>query len=247
MNMKNKVLVSGVLAAVIAVALIGAAVFTPGLVNGSSSSGTTISTSSSSASPSSQSTNTPNQSGSGTLAVLMTDPPTVPDGVTAVYINYSSMEVHFSQAGNQTGWTDLQTSGEIDLMSIVNESQTIASANISSGNFNGLRFNVTSAVVTFQGTNYTADLVYQDHTLYVWIPGGIIVSDGQTTGELALTACADQCNLNVIVCRNRLGLLFLHCSQRVDPGSDQRHSRGRSRHPQKIPAIQSLHKSLRTR
>ncbi len=182
--MKNKVLVSGVLAAVIAVALIGAAVFTPGLVNGSSSSGTTISTSSSSASPSSQSTNTPNQSGSGTLAVLMTDPPTVPDGVTAVYINYSSMEVHFSQAGNQTGWTDLQTSGEIDLMSIVNESQTIASANISSGNFNGLRFNVTSAVVTFQGTNYTADLVYQDHTLYVWIPGGIIVSDGQTTGAM---------------------------------------------------------------
>ncbi len=175
MSTKNKVIVSGVLAAIIAVALIGAVVFTPGLVNKGSTSSTSISTSSSSA-------NAP--SGSGTLAVLMTDPPTVPDGVTAVYINYSSIEVHFADAGNQTGWTDLQTSGEINLMSIVNESQTIASTNITSGKFNGLRFNVTSAVVTFQGTNYTADLVYQEHTLYVWIPGGIVISDGQTTGAM---------------------------------------------------------------
>jgi len=175
MSTKSKVIVSGVLAAIIAVALIGAVVFTPGVVNTSSTSSTSISTSSSSA-------NAP--SGSGTLAVLMTDPPTVPDGVTAVYINYSSVEIHIADAGNQSGWTDLQTKGEINLMSIVNESQTIASTNISSGKFNGLRFNVTSSVVTFQGKNYTADLVYQEHTLYVWIPGGVIISDGQTTGAM---------------------------------------------------------------
>jgi len=114
----------------------------------------------------------------------MTDPPTVPDGVTAVYINYSSVEIHIADAGNQSGWTDLQAKGEINLMSIVNESQTIASTNISSGKFNGMRFNVTSSVVTFQGKNYTADLVYQEHTLYVWIPGGVIISNGQTTGAM---------------------------------------------------------------
>ena len=178
MSTKNKVIVSGVLAAIIAVALIGAVVFTPGVVN----SGSTSSTLTSSSSSSSSSANAP--SGSGTLAVLMTDPPTVPDGVTAVYINYSSVEIHIANAGNQSGWTDLKSSGEINLMSIVNESQTIASTNITSGKFNGLRFNVTSAVVTFQGTNYTADLVYQEHTLYVWIPGGVIISNGQTTGAM---------------------------------------------------------------
>ena len=115
----------------------------------------------------------------------MTDPPTVPDGVTAVYINYSSIEVHFADAGNQTGWTDLQTSGEINLMSIVNESQTIASTNITSGKFNGLRFNVTSAVARVPRNQlHGRILVYQEHTLYVWNPGGIVISDGQTTGAM---------------------------------------------------------------
>ncbi len=185
MSTKSKVIVSGVLAAIIAVALIGAVVFTPGLVSKSPSSGTLISTSSANtSSQSAASSSSSSPSGSGTLAVLMTDPPTVPDGVTAVYINYSDVEVHVANAGNQTGWTDLQTSGSIDLMSIVNESQTIAATNITSGKFNGLRFNVTSAVVTFEGVNYTADLVYQEHTLYVWIPGGIVISNGQTTGAM---------------------------------------------------------------
>jgi len=114
----------------------------------------------------------------------MTDPPTVPDGTTAVYINYSSIQVHVSQDGNYSGWIDLNTSGEINLMSIINSTQTIAATNISSGVFNALRFNVTSAVVTFNGKNYTADLVYQEHTLFVPIPGGITISNGKTTGAV---------------------------------------------------------------
>lgn len=69
-------------------------------------------------------------------------------------------------------------------MSVINGSETVAASNITSGKFNGLRFNVTSAVVTYQGTNYTADLVYQDQTLYVWIPGGIIVNNGQASGAM---------------------------------------------------------------
>jgi hypothetical protein len=193
MSTKSKVIVSGVLAAIIAAALIGAVVFTPGIVNQISSTTTGISTSSSSSSSvntSAQSSSSSSSSaasgsgGSGTLAVLMTDPPTVPDGVTAVYINYTDIEVHIADAGNQTGWTTLTTSGEINLMSIVNESQTVAATNITSGKFNGLRFNVTSATVTFNGANYTADLVYQEHTLYVWIPGGIFITNGQTTGAM---------------------------------------------------------------
>ena len=197
MSTKTKVIVSGVVAAIIAIALIGAVVFTPGIVNGStttssSTSGvistpgstSSVSTSSQSVSSSSSSQENYGTGGSGTLAVMMTDPPTVPDGVTNVYINYSDVEVHFSNAANQTGWTDLNSNGSIDLMSVVNESQTIASTNITSGRFNGLRFNVTSAVVTFNGENYTADLVYQEHTLYVWIPGGIVVTNGQTSGAM---------------------------------------------------------------
>src|SRR5579864_8651035 len=157
MSSKNKALLSGVIAAVIAVALISGLVLTPGLLPKSTTNSSVSSTSTSGGST--------QRSGSGTLAVLMTDPPTVPDGTTAVYINYSDVQVHVSGAGNQSGWTDLQSSGSINLMSIINTTQTIAATNISSGVFNALRFNVTSAVVSFQGKNFTADLIYQEHTL----------------------------------------------------------------------------------
>ncbi len=120
----------------------------------------------------------------GSLAVLMTDPPTVPDGVTSVFINYSNLAIHISSAGNATGWHSLGVAGQIDLMSVINSTQTVAEANITSGNFNALAFNITSAVVTFQGVNYSADLVYQDHELFVPIVGGIDITDGQTSAAV---------------------------------------------------------------
>lgn len=162
MNSKHKVLTSGALAAVIAVALI-TAVFSLGVLGTTLTQGTTK---------------------SGTLAVLLTDPPTVPSGVSAVYITYANLGVHVAQAGNQSGWHSLNTSGEINLMSVINATQTIASANIQSGKFNALAFNITSATVTYNGQNYTADLVYQEHMLIVPIIGGITVSSGQTSAAV---------------------------------------------------------------
>src|SRR5579872_277586 len=103
MSSKNKALVSGAIAAVIAIALISGLVLTPGLLPKS----TTLSSTTTSG-------GSTQRSGSGTLAVLMTDPPTVPDGTTAVYINYSDVQVHVSQDGNNSGWTDLQSSGTIN-------------------------------------------------------------------------------------------------------------------------------------
>lgn len=133
-----------------------------------------VSTSSSTTSPPAQATGS-----SGNVAVLITDPPTVPTGVTSVYITFQNLGIHVSGAGNDTGWHLLNVQGQIDLMSVINSTQTVAAANITSGDFNALEFNVTSATVTFQGSNYTADLVYQRHTLYVPIIGGINVTGGQ--------------------------------------------------------------------
>jgi hypothetical protein len=146
----------------------------------SNSSPQTVGTTESSSSPSGTTQTGP----SGVLAVLMTDPPTVPNGVTDVYITYADLAIHVSGAGNNTGWHTLNMQGQIDLMSVINSTQTIADANITSGNFNALTFNVTSAVVTFQGSNYTSDLVYQNHMLYVPIVGGINVTAGQTSAAL---------------------------------------------------------------
>jgi hypothetical protein len=133
---------------------------------------------------SSPSSSPPASGGTNDLAVLMTDPPTVPDGVTAVFITYANLGIHISLAGNNSGWHVLDLTGQINLMSIINSTQTIVEANVTSGNFNALAFNVTSAIVTFQGVNHTADLVYQNHVLYVPIVGGINVTQGQTSAAV---------------------------------------------------------------
>ncbi len=144
-----------------------------------------ISTSTQSVSTGQASSNSPPASQNGDdLAVLMTDPPTVPNGVTAVYITYADLGIHVSGAGNNSGWHVLDLQGQINLMSIINSTQTIVDANVTSGNFNALAFNVTSAMVTFNGINYTADLVYQQHELYVPIVGGINVTQGLTSAAV---------------------------------------------------------------
>lgn len=118
------------------------------------------------------------------MAVLLTDPPTVPANVTAVYMQYDQVQAHIADAGNQTGWYDLSGSGETNLMGLVNTSQTIANQTLPSGKFNGLRFNVTGVTITYESQNYTAQTIYGENTLYIWIPGGINVTLAQTTAAL---------------------------------------------------------------
>jgi hypothetical protein len=92
----------------------------------------------------------------GTLSLLLTDPPIVPTGVTGVYVTYGNVAVHVSGAGNQSGWTETQTTGTINLMKLVNVSTTIATVKVSSGVYDALRFNISSAQVTYNAKNYTA-------------------------------------------------------------------------------------------
>jgi Domain of unknown function (DUF4382) len=168
MSSRSSVFISGAIAAIIAIVLIGGVLAT-GILNTKTT--TTLSPSTST-------------SGSGTLAVLLTDPPTVPNGTRAVYVTYNYLAVHVAEDGNNSGWHILNARGTIDLMSIINVSQTIASANIQSGVFDKLAFNITSATVTFLGSNYSAYLVYKEHTLFVSVVGGITVTNGQISAAV---------------------------------------------------------------
>ena len=179
MSSKSNVLLSGTVGAVIAIVLI-CGVLASGILNSrptSSSSVTTVTVTNGT-------TNTGTQSGAGALSVLLTDPPTVPNGTTAVYLTYDDLGVHVGGAGNETGWYPLNSRGMVDLMSIINISQTIAATNVQSGVFNAIGFNITSVTVTFDSKNYSAFLVYQEHTLIVPIDGGISISNGQSSVAL---------------------------------------------------------------
>jgi len=111
----------------------------------------------------------------GTLSITLTDPPHVPPGVTAVYVIFSGLAVHISDAGNNSGWTTIKSAGGIELIGTTNVSQTISSAKVQSGIYNLLKFNITSAKVTFDGVNYTAFVPLA--TLVVPIIGGVEVTN----------------------------------------------------------------------
>ncbi len=121
-------------------------------------------------------------SGFGTLQISMQDPPQVPAEVTAVYINYSAIQVHAANAGNQSGWYNVTKSGTVDLTSLIANSKLLGTAKLPSGTYNIVRFNVTSALVTVGGKNYTASV--PSGMVQSVLTGGVDVKSSQPASIL---------------------------------------------------------------
>ena len=113
----------------------------------------------------------------GVLSLLMTDPPHVPTGVTAIYAYYIGLAVHGAQ-----GWTTVAVAGEIELLGTVNVAQTLASTNLPGGRYDQVTFELTSALVTYEGTNYTA--IVQGGHLTIRIQGDTLVTASQPAATL---------------------------------------------------------------
>ena len=107
--------------------------------------------------------------GQGVLSVLLTDPPRTPAGVTAIYVFYSDLAVH-----GPRGWTTIKAAGSIEVMGTVSVGETLASANLPAGSYDAISFDVASALVTYDGANYTAFV--QGGQLSVKIEGSSLVS-----------------------------------------------------------------------
>src|SRR5712691_1076446 len=166
MSTKKNIILSGAAALVVAASILAVAIF----------SGVSLL-------PNANTANTTTSSRApGTLSVLLTDPPHVPLGVTKVYIAYSNLAVHVSEAGNQSGWTLLKSGGSIELLGTVNVSLTISSVKIAAGEYNLLRFNISSAQVTYNGKNYTAFVPRS--ALIVPIVGGIEVNASKSSATI---------------------------------------------------------------
>jgi hypothetical protein len=160
LSSKTNVFVSAAVAAIVAVALVAAVLYTGFLVF-----------------PAREGT-------SGTLSVLLTDPPVLPAGATALYMTYSDMQVHVSDDSNSSGWLNLGASGSINLTSVVNVTETVASSKVQSGSFNALRFQISSATLTYHGSNYSVDVADSHNVLYVPILGGIQIVNGESAATV---------------------------------------------------------------
>lgn len=164
MNGKNKLLPAAIVGVLIAAAIIGGVTvlgqqgILPGL-NSTSSFGQT-----------------------GTLAAQITDPPNVPAGVTGVYITYTDIKVHMVGSDNNT-WDTVANTGSLDLMSVVNISETVGSNSVPVGTYNLVRFDIASATVTYNGKNFTASVPSNQITIPI-NGGGINVAAGGNVGFL---------------------------------------------------------------
>src|SRR3989449_8559532 len=170
MSTKKNIMLSGAAALVVAASILAVSIFSGfSLIPNTNTTKTNTNTTTSNRAP-------------GTLSVLLTDPPHVPVGVTKVYISYSNLQVHVSEAGNKSGWTLLKSGGSIELLSTVNVGQTISSVKIAAGEYNLLRFNISSAQVTYNGKNYTAFV--PTSALTVPIVGGIEVNASKPSATI---------------------------------------------------------------
>lgn len=92
------------------------------------------------------------------VPISITDPPTVPTGTTALYINYSSISVTISKAGSPET-IPINASGRIDLMGLVNESQVIGTFTAQNDSaLDGITFNISSASISIGNATYPVQL-----------------------------------------------------------------------------------------
>jgi DNA-binding transcriptional ArsR family regulator len=92
------------------------------------------------------------------VPISITDPPQVPAGTQSLYVNYSSLKVHLVSAGNSS-WLSINSSGTLNLLSLINESEVIGSAKIPAGSrIDFVKFNISSASITVDNVTYPVGL-----------------------------------------------------------------------------------------
>jgi hypothetical protein len=98
----------------------------------------------------------PNQtSAAASFVVMLTDPPTVPAGTTILDLTYSNVSLHVTYPNGTALWLPVNASGTVNLFSLVNMSQTIASTTIPSGSaVDKIQFTIADVDAVVNGVMY---------------------------------------------------------------------------------------------
>lgn len=99
---------------------------------------------------------TPNQtSATASFLVMLTDPPTAPAGTTVLNLTYSDVSLHVTYLNGTAVWLPVNASGTVNLFSLVNMSQTIASTTIPNGTMvDKIQFTIAGVEAEVNGTVY---------------------------------------------------------------------------------------------
>ncbi len=124
---------------------------------------------------------TVSSSSASQFTLLMTDPPSVPLGTQSLILSYTGIKLHQTGAASGSGFTNLNASGSVNLLSIVNLTQTLAVANVPK--------NESFDSIVFQGA--TATIKLNNVTSNVTIPSGEISAEVNISTSSAGGALVD--------------------------------------------------------
>jgi predicted metal-binding membrane protein len=104
--------------------------------------------------------------------------------VQAIYVTFTSIEVHVANAHSDSGWTTIATSATVNLFTVLNVSKVLGKAQVPAGKYTELRFNVSKVVVTISGVDFTYTI--PSGSLKVPITGGGFQAYGALTVNVEL-------------------------------------------------------------
>jgi hypothetical protein len=94
-------------------------------------------------------------SATASFVVMLTDPPTVPAGTTVLNLTYSDVSLHVTYLNGTAVWLPVNASGTVNLFSLVNMSQTIASTTIPTGSaVDKIQFTIADVDAVVNGATY---------------------------------------------------------------------------------------------
>jgi hypothetical protein len=104
--------------------------------------------------------------------------------IQAIYVTFTSIEVHVANAHSDSGWTTIATSATVNLFTVLNVSKVLGKAQVPAGKYTELRFNVSKVVVTISGVDFTYTI--PSGSLKVPITGGGFQAYGALTVNVEL-------------------------------------------------------------
>lgn len=95
--------------------------------------------------------------GPSNVQVSIRDPPQSPysSSISAIYVTFTSIDVHTANARNDSGWHQIASSATINLFTVLNVSSVLGKASLPAGKYTELRFNISQVIVTISSANFT--------------------------------------------------------------------------------------------
>jgi hypothetical protein len=95
------------------------------------------------------------QAQGSTVAILLTDPPTVPTGTTQLNLTYTDLALHVTYPDGTSEWVPVSATGTVNLFSLINVTKTIATTTLPiNSTLDKVQFTIKNVTATVNSENF---------------------------------------------------------------------------------------------